>query len=91
MLIFRNFLVKKSKKNFNDAFLNSPNVIFYKWFSNFFKAETFLNVIKCFEEQEEDSDARDDKTISAVGILSTVDSILSVMEGKLEVNIILND
>jgi len=45
-----------------------------------------LNVIKCCEEQEEDSDARDDKTITAVGILSTVDSILSVMEGKLEVN-----
>jgi len=45
-----------------------------------------LNVVKCCEEQEEDSDARDDKTITAVGILSTVDSILSVMEGKLEVN-----
>lgn len=49
------------------------------------KAETFLNVVKCCEEHEEDSDARDDKTITAVGILSTIDSILSVMEGKLEV------
>lgn len=48
-------------------------------------AETFLNVVKCCEEQEEDSDARDDKTITAVGILSTIDSILSVMEGKLEI------
>lgn len=47
-------------------------------------AETFLNVVKCCEEQE-DSDARDDKTITAVGILSTVDSILSVTEGKIEI------
>jgi importin-7 len=47
--------------------------------------ETFLNVIKEFEEQDEDSDARDDKTITAVGILSTVDSILAAMEGKLEI------
>jgi hypothetical protein len=47
-------------------------------------AETFLNVFKSFEDQE-DNDIKDDKTITAVGILSTVDSILSVMEGKLEI------
>jgi len=46
--------------------------------------ETFLNVVKCCEEQE-DAEAKDDKTITAVGILSTVDSILSVMEGKIEI------
>jgi len=50
-------------------------------------AETFLSVVKSAEEQEEDSDAKDDKTLTAVGILSTIDSILSVMEGKLEVGI----
>jgi len=44
-------------------------------------------VVKSAEEQEEDSDAKDDKTLTAVGILSTIDSILSVMEGKLEVGI----
>lgn len=48
-------------------------------------AETFLNVVKSAEEQEEDSEAKDDKTLTAVGILSTIDSILSVMEGKLEI------
>lgn len=48
-------------------------------------AETFLSVVKSAEEQEEDSDAKDDKTLTAVGILSTIDSILSVMEGKLEI------
>lgn len=48
-------------------------------------AETFLNVVKSAEEQEEDSEARDDKTLTAVGILSTIDSILAVMEGKLEI------
>ena len=53
-------------------------------FFNFSKADTFLNVFKAFEDQE-DNDAKDDKTITAVGILSTVDSILSVMEGKVEV------
>ena len=47
--------------------------------------DTFLSVVKECEEQEEDSEAKDDKTITAVGILSTIDSILSVMEGKLEV------
>lgn len=41
-------------------------------------------MVKCAEEQE-DSDTKDDKTITAVGILSTVESILSVMEGKLEI------
>ena len=45
-----------------------------------------MNVVKSAEEQEEDSEAKDDKTLTAVGILSTIDSILSVMEGKLEVN-----
>lgn len=48
-------------------------------------AETFLNVVKSADEQEEDSEAKDDKTLTAVGILSTIDSILSVMEGKLEI------
>jgi hypothetical protein len=45
--------------------------------------ETFLNIVKECEEQE-DSEAKDDKTITAVGILSTIDSVLSVLEGKLE-------
>ena len=40
---------------------------------------------KACEEQEEDSEAKDDKTITAVGLLSTIESILGVMEGKLEV------
>lgn len=46
--------------------------------------DTYLSVMKCCEEQE-DSDLKDDKTITCVGILSTVESLLSVMEGKLEV------
>lgn len=47
-------------------------------------AETFLSIVKCAEEQE-DTDVKDDKTITAVGILSTVESILSVMEAKLDI------
>jgi hypothetical protein len=48
-------------------------------------ADTFVHVMKCCEQEDEDSEARDDKTITAVGILSTIDSILSVMEGKNEI------
>ena len=48
-------------------------------------------MVKNCEETEEDSDAKDDKTITAVGLLSTIDSILSVMEGKLEVRDQIND
>jgi hypothetical protein len=53
-------------------------------FQHIFKTDTFLSVVKCCEEQE-DSDLKDDKTITGVGILSTVESLLSVMEGKMEV------
>ncbi len=47
-------------------------------------SDTFLSIVKFCEENEE-NDAKDDKTIAAVGILSTVESILHAMEGKLEV------
>jgi hypothetical protein len=47
-------------------------------------ADTFLSIVKFCEESDE-NDAKDDKTIAAVGILSTVESILHSMEGKLEV------
>lgn len=46
--------------------------------------DTFLNIVKFCEENQE-SEASDDKAIAAVGILSTVESILHAMEGKLEV------
>lgn len=37
------------------------------------------------DKDYEDNDSKDDKTITAVGILSTIDSILNVMEEKAEV------
>lgn len=49
------------------------------------KADTFLTLVQWCQEQEEESELRDDKTITGVGILSTVETLLSVMEGKLEV------
>lgn len=49
------------------------------------KSDTFLNLVQWCQEQEEESELRDDKTITGVGILSTVETLLSVMEGKIEV------
>jgi hypothetical protein len=55
--------------------------------------DTFLNLVNSTLENQaenvdigrDDMDANDDKTIAAVGILSTIDSILNVMEEKAEV------
>jgi hypothetical protein len=57
--------------------------------------ETFLNLVNSTIENQvdivddmtrgDDIDSNDDKTITAVGILSTIDSILNVMEEKAEV------
>lgn len=48
-------------------------------------SETFLNLVQWCQEQDEQSELRDDKTITGVGILSTVETLLSVMEGKIEI------
>lgn len=46
--------------------------------------DTFLSVVKCVEDESEESDTKDDKTITAVGILSTIESLLSVAEERAE-------
>ena len=42
-------------------------------------------MVKDCDREFEDNDSKDDKTITAVGILSTIDSILNVMEEKADV------
>lgn len=44
-----------------------------------------MSLVQFCQEQDEESELRDDKTITGVGILSTVETLLSVMEGKLEI------
>ena len=45
-----------------------------------FQAETFANVL------QSDTDGSEDKAISAMGILNTLDTIVTVMENQKEVS-----